>query len=491
LVALKILAPEKEQDAQFAARFTREAQALARLNHPNIIGVHDSGEAEGLYYLVMEFVDGVSLRHLIRSHKLTPEEALAIVPKICEALQYAHDRGVVHRDIKPENILLDAAGNLKIADFGIAKILGTDRAQPAITLATHVIGTPHYMAPEQIEKPHLVDHRADIYSLGVVFYEMLTGELPLGQFQPPSSKAALDVRLDEVVLGALAKEPDRRYQHASEVKTDVETIAATPASAETTTAHQEPVGGLPPVLPESEFQVTSALVGPSALEERPEGDQPRKRARRTAAIAGLLITFLLLGLVAFLGIVWFWKGTPATLLVGTKPSQPVAPDLTPAELNPPPLPPLPAIFISDLPPLRFVSGYGQSGINQSVEGNPLTVGGQTYEHGLGTHANGEAIFTIPVGARRFVSVVGLDDEVSNDEWGRGSVIFEVYGEADEPGKAPVLLGKSPVLSPKTIRFWAFDLELESRLTRIDLVVSDAGDDNECDHADWVNTGFLK
>ncbi|HTY88396.1 MAG TPA: serine/threonine-protein kinase, partial [Candidatus Acidoferrum sp.] len=231
LVALKILTRDKEQDEQFAVRFAREAQALARLNHPNIVTVHDFGEAGGHCYLVMEYVDGVNLRQLLVAGKMPPEQALKIVPKICEALQYAHEQGVIHRDIKPENILLDKHGRVKIADFGIAKMAGAGAGQPALTGAKDVVGTPHYMAPEQIEKPALVDHRADIYSLGVVFYEMLTGELPLGKFAPPSSKVQIDVRLDEVVLHALEKEPSRRYQQASEVKTRVETIAATSSGA--------------------------------------------------------------------------------------------------------------------------------------------------------------------------------------------------------------------------------------------------------------------
>jgi tRNA A-37 threonylcarbamoyl transferase component Bud32 len=226
-VALKILAREKEKDPRFAERFTREAQALARLNHPNIVTIYDFGEADGLYYLLMEFVDGMSLRQLLQKRKLVPEEALTIVPAICEALQYAHQQGIVHRDIKPENILLDKQGRVKIADFGIAKLLGADGRVAALTGDQQVVGTPHYMAPEQVEKPAIVDHRADIFSLGVVFYEMLTGELPLGKFAPPSRMVKMDVRLDEVVLHALEKEPERRYQQASQVKTDVETIART------------------------------------------------------------------------------------------------------------------------------------------------------------------------------------------------------------------------------------------------------------------------
>jgi serine/threonine protein kinase len=228
LVALKILAPERGADPKFAERFLREAQALARLNHPNIVTVHDFGEADGLYYLLMEYVNGLTLRQLLRTRRMAPAEALKIVPKVCEALQFAHEHGIVHRDIKPENVLLDKQGRVKIADFGIAKLVGADGTEPALTEAQAIIGTPLYMAPEQVEKPQSVDHRADIYSLGVIFYETLTGELPLGRFQPPSKKVQVDVRLDEVVLHALEKEPERRYQHASHVKTDLETIAATP-----------------------------------------------------------------------------------------------------------------------------------------------------------------------------------------------------------------------------------------------------------------------
>jgi len=240
LVALKLLAPERVRDAKFAERFTREAQALAALSHPNIVTIYDFGQAGGFYFLLMEFVDGVNLRQLLRARKFTPEEALAVVPPLCDALQYAHDRGIVHRDIKPENLLLDKVGRVKVADFGIAKMLGEAGGadlpvSPDIGAVpqhgpTSVVGTPGYSAPEQKTDPQRVDSRADIYSLGVVFYEMLTGELPGKRLEPPSRKVQIDVRLDEVVLRALEKNPDLRYQQVSEVKTMVETIAGTPAN---------------------------------------------------------------------------------------------------------------------------------------------------------------------------------------------------------------------------------------------------------------------
>lgn len=221
-VALKILAPELSGDPAFAERFAREARTLGKLNHPNIVTVFEHGESGGLFYLIMEYVDGVNLRQAMRAGRFNPEQALAIVPGICDALQAAHAQGVWHRDIKPENILLDRDGKVKIADFGIARIVGDPQQDFTLTMTGNALGSAAYMAPEQHEKPHDVDHRADIYSLGVVIYEMLTGELPLGRFPAPSSKAAVDARIDEIVLKTLEKEREMRQQSAAEVKTDVQ-----------------------------------------------------------------------------------------------------------------------------------------------------------------------------------------------------------------------------------------------------------------------------
>ena len=240
LVALKVLpASLAARDPAFAERFEREGQMLARLHHPNIVAVYDSGRAGDFFYLLMEHVDGVNLREAMRASRFTPAQALAIVPRICDALQFAHDEGVLHRDIKPENILLDAKGRVKLADFGVGKMLGETAelgstgsapAPPggALTQAGTALGTPQYMAPEQREHPDTVDHRADIYSLGVVFYELLTGELPVGKFAPPSEKSATDPRVDTIVQQALEQERERRQQSAGEVRTQVETIAGSP-----------------------------------------------------------------------------------------------------------------------------------------------------------------------------------------------------------------------------------------------------------------------
>jgi predicted Ser/Thr protein kinase len=229
-VALKVLSPKLGADPAFAERFTREAQALAQMNHPNIVALYDSGIHDGVPYLIMEYVEGTSLRSLLEGRSVSPSRALEIVVQVCDALQYAHARGVVHRDIKPENILIEGERRVKIADFGLAKIASEERTR--LTRTNAIMGTPQYMAPEQIENPSAVDHRADLYSLGVIFYEMLTGELPLGRFKPPSQKAPVDPRLDAVVFRLLAKEPELRPSSAEEVKKLALLACSSPAPAE-------------------------------------------------------------------------------------------------------------------------------------------------------------------------------------------------------------------------------------------------------------------
>ena len=279
--ALKLLPQSLGADPAFASRFEREARLLGRLNHPNIVAVYEFGSVAAavsvsqlstndsqlpFYYLLMEHVDGVNLRQAMRASRFTPAQALGVVPKICEALQYAHDEGVLHRDIKPENILLDAKGRVKLADFGIAKLIAesdptsskSDAKDPTLTHAGAALGTPQYMAPEQRDTPADVDHRADIYSLGVVFYELLTGELPVGKFAPPSERSAADPRVDDIVRQAMEKERGRRQGSAEEMRTQVQTVAEGGA---------RPPAATPPPIPRKSFlaRLRRAVLAGGAL----------------------------------------------------------------------------------------------------------------------------------------------------------------------------------------------------------------------------------
>lgn len=284
LVALKLLAPERVADEKFAERFAHEARALAKLNHPNIVTIHDFGQAGGFYFLIMEFVDGVNLRQAMKARRFTPEQALAVVPPVCEALQYAHEHGVVHRDIKPENLLLDKAGRVKIADFGIAKLVGhraeDSGAPPAPNEGWHgqssAVGTPGYSAPEQRGAPSTADHRADIYSLGVVLYEMLTGELPAANLQPPSRRVQVDVRLDEIVLRALEVKPEFRFPTAHEFRTQIEAVTS-----------RRPA---PPSVP-------NPSPSPSPNPDPPAAPAPEPRLSRLALVGACWAPFLILGFV--------------------------------------------------------------------------------------------------------------------------------------------------------------------------------------------------
>jgi len=223
LVALKVMRFSADASDDVAERFAREARTLARLNHPNIVTVHDFGRAGELYYLLMEYVHGPNLRQALSSGRLTTSEALSLLPPVCEALQHAHDEGVIHRDVKPENILIDGRGRVKVADFGLARLVSAaDEAR--LTQAKQVMGTPHYRSPEQVARPLDVDHRTDIFSLGVVIYELLTGELPLGRFLPPSQRADVDPQLDVVVMRALESMPDARQPKVSELQRELEEI---------------------------------------------------------------------------------------------------------------------------------------------------------------------------------------------------------------------------------------------------------------------------
>ncbi len=224
LVAIKIMRRDQGRDHGFEQRFHREALAMAKLNHPNIVSVIDYGEAGPDYlYIVMELVDGADMMDVIRTGRMTQEMALALLPQICDALQFAHDHGIVHRDIKPSNIMLTRDGRIKIADFGLAKRYDVESSFQ--TQSGTGMGTPDYAAPEQFITDAPIDHRADIYALGVMIYQMITGQLPRGVWKPPTQHTACDPHWDDIVSHAMQSDPKDRYQAASEIKTDVSLIA--------------------------------------------------------------------------------------------------------------------------------------------------------------------------------------------------------------------------------------------------------------------------
>lgn len=231
IVAIKLLPPAiEQQDTAFAERFKNEAKLMGRLNHPAIVSVYDFGRTtDGQLYFVMEFVDGTDVQRMIaREGRLLPEHALAVTAHLCDALGYAHRQGIVHRDIKPSNVLIDSEGRVKVADFGLAK-LTSNPLTSGLTQTGMAMGTPDYVAPETLSLGTDVDGRADLYAVGVMLYQMLTGEIPRGMFKMPSQKyQGIDPRFDNIIRHALEHDREERYQTSHELRRDLDVILTTP-----------------------------------------------------------------------------------------------------------------------------------------------------------------------------------------------------------------------------------------------------------------------
>jgi serine/threonine protein kinase len=232
-VAIKILPPgmDDSDDTNFAERFKNEARAMAKLNHPGIVSVFDSGATtDGLLYIVMEFVEGTDVSRMIaRQGRLPAESAMAITAHVCDALQYAHERGIIHRDIKPANIMVGYDGVVKVADFGLAKI--NQAGESGLTRSGMAMGTLHYMAPETLTLGTAVDQRADLYAVGVMLFQMLTGSLPQGMFEMPSQQVpGTDTRFDDIIVKALRNDRDLRYQSAEALRADLDAILTQPVA---------------------------------------------------------------------------------------------------------------------------------------------------------------------------------------------------------------------------------------------------------------------
>jgi serine/threonine protein kinase len=238
-VAIKIMRQDQAVDAEFRLRFLREAQTLARMSHPGIVNVIDCGEAgPDMLFIAMEYVEGTDLMEVLAANPMTEDMALEILPQICEALQFAHENDIVHRDIKPSNILITSDGRVKLADFGLAKLM--DPGSTLLTRSNVGMGTPDYAAPEQFMPGAAVDLRADIYALGVLIYRMITGDLPRGAWKPPSHSAAVHPKWDEVVRQAMQPRPEERHSSASLVGADLVKISTLRKLSSGVSPHKQP-----------------------------------------------------------------------------------------------------------------------------------------------------------------------------------------------------------------------------------------------------------
>ncbi|HSI11433.1 MAG TPA: protein kinase [Chthoniobacter sp.] len=310
VVAIKLLPLEVSVDPEFSDRFVREAQTMARLNHPHIISVYDFGKTlEGHLYFAMEFVDGVNLHEMIHGPGIPPAQALEIIEGVCDALEYAHAKGVVHRDIKPANVMVNTEGCVKVADFGLARRTDATTNAKGRTVAGTVLGTPDYMAPEQMRGIE-VDHRADVYSLGVVLYEMLCKEVPRGFFDPPSKRVGVDTSVDDVVKRAMQQMPERRYQRTAEMKVEVQRIRKTSLMLSPNGSSE--IGNysfMPKVTPLPDSGAKT-VAGNTGIEPQPVQEMPAVSAKAKKSHAGLWVgLFIVLLILAAIALVYsgVWK----------------------------------------------------------------------------------------------------------------------------------------------------------------------------------------
>ncbi len=258
IVAIKILPNELSQDPEFCSAFEAEAKAMAKLNHPNLIGVFDFGEVSGMLYIIMEYVEGETLFNITQGGVIKSSESLRLMQGICAGVASAHEHGILHRDIKPANILLDAHLQPKIGDFGLARPVDRE-----VEDGEMIFGTPGYTAPEVIEPPHVFDQRADIFSLGVMLHELITGKLPEDDPRPASAQVRCHPRVDAVIRKATQLDPEQRFQTAADMAEELAKVSQ-PGLTKATTAIKLPVAAGKPT---SSLTPSGAQVGVSPQQQ--------------------------------------------------------------------------------------------------------------------------------------------------------------------------------------------------------------------------------
>ncbi|MFN0077497.1 MAG: protein kinase domain-containing protein [Prosthecobacter sp.] len=299
-VAVKVLPGDliDDVDAQFAERFKNEARTMAKMNHPAIVNVFDFGETQtGLLYIVMEFIDGTDVAKMIATQgKLPVDYALAITAHVCDALAYAHKSGIIHRDIKPANILINMDGAVKVADFGLAK--SNDTAQGGLTKTNMAMGTPDFVAPEALMPGVPLDGRADLYAIGVMLYQMLTGEIPRGMWTMPGAKLGTDPRFDAIIGKAMQTDREARYQTAAEIRRDLDVIMTVPLvkAGDTHSSAAIPKQSLP--ARNASRSDAGGHIRKEAAELR-SGDRSHKKSS-TGFYLGMAATVIVLGAMVFL-----------------------------------------------------------------------------------------------------------------------------------------------------------------------------------------------
>lgn len=377
-VAIKLLPPAiEQQDLAFAERFKNEARLMGRMNHPAIVSVYDFGRtSDGQLYFVMEYVDGTDVQRMIaREGKLPPEHALAITAHLCDALGYAHKQGIVHRDIKPSNVLIDMEGRVKVADFGLAKLADKSK-DSGLTQTGMAMGTPDYVAPEALMFGSDVDGRADIYAVGVMLYQMLTGDIPRGMFKMPSQKfQSIDPRFDAIIRRALEHDREERYQTSHELRQALDVILTTPRAV----SGQESSAALPKQPPQTPGRtVVPSSRNPGSAQQRtapkPEPYQPPPKAEPTSTMPYVIAALLMLGFGGYFIVNRQPPAIPPTPVesaekttitappaptpqIATTPSpqptpkpQPVTPSYTPPPVQPAPASSKPPAMVPATPP---------------------------------------------------------------------------------------------------------------------------------------------